>query len=123
MSRARHFSQQDLDFLRTLYTQTLALANAIYGKHLFRPFDSTENKWESKAHKAFYDAVMVGLASVLEHKEELLANRHKILERTKSLFVENEPGTFTGRGNSKKDVQERIETYKKMLITSLNDSR
>jgi hypothetical protein len=123
MARARHFSQQDLDFLRSLYTKTLSVGKEIYGKHLFRPFDSSENKWESKAHKAFYDAVMVGLASVLEHKEELLANRHKILERTKSLFLENEPGTFTGRGNSKKDVQERIHKYRKMLITSLNDSR
>jgi hypothetical protein len=115
MARARGFAADDLQLLRTLYLDTISLAKEIYGDLIFRPFDVEQSEWDSRAHRAFYDAVMVGLASLLDQKDALIKHRSEIVEATKKLFQENDPGTFTGRGNSKKDVQERIEKYEQML--------
>lgn len=119
MARARSFTEEDLNNLRHLFLDTLQLAVGIYEELVFRPYEVTENKWESRAHKAFYDAVMVGLSSVLPQKETLLQRRDKVIEATKKLFQDNDPGTFTGRGNTKADVADRIEKYKTMLQSIL----
>jgi hypothetical protein len=119
MARARNFTEADLNTLRTLFLDTLQLAVDIYGSLVFRPYKAEEDKWELQAHKAFYDAVMVGLSSVLDQKETLLHRRDRVIEATKTLFRNNDPGTFTGRGNTKSDVKERIDKYKAMLQTIL----
>lgn len=116
MARARAFTPDDLNVLRGLYSDTLKLARDIYGDLVFHPFDVASNDWDTRAHKAFYDAVMVGLSSLLEKREAIIAHRGQIREATKKLFQENEAGTFTGRGNTKKDVQERIAKYEGMLM-------
>jgi len=115
MARARSFTSDDIEVLRTLFLETIGLAKAIYGDHLFRVYSVEQNRWDSRSHKAFSDAVMVGLASVLGHAGTLIDRRAAVIEATKNLFLENEQGTFTGRGNSKKDVQERIEKYETMI--------
>lgn len=115
MARARSFSEADLTTLRSLYFDTLGLAVGLYGELVFRPYKVEEDKWQPRAQRAFYDAVMVGLSSFLDQKEALLGKRDAVIEATKRLFQENAPGTFTGRGNTKADIQERIQKYKAML--------
>ena len=115
MARARTFGELDISALRALYLETIHFAVQMYGDLVFHPFNVETNEWESRAHRAFYDAVMVGLASLLNQKELLLARQKDVIEATKRLFQENESGTFTGRGNTKRDVQERIQKYQAML--------
>jgi hypothetical protein len=38
-----------------------------------------------------------------------------VIEETKQLFETHPAGTFTGRGNTKQDVQDRINLYSEML--------
>lgn len=111
MARARSFSTDDLNFLRGHFLRTLSLARALYGELVFYPFDPKSNDWDERPHKAFYDAVMVSLSELLDQESALMAKRDSLIEATKNLFRLNPPGTFTGRGNTKADIQERIQKY------------
>ena len=115
MARARAFSAQDLEVLRTLFLRSISLARSIYGDLVFRPYSPENSDWQSRAHKAFYDSVMVSLSSVLSQAESLIAKKEQIVKETKRLFEENPSGTFTGRGNTKADIQERIQKYSDMI--------
>jgi len=119
MRKAITFNEQDLEFLSNMYTGSLLLAREIYKESIFRTFDKTKNEWENKPHKAFQDAVMVGLSERLDDKGELIARRDEILEATKDLFRDTREGAFTGRGNTKQDILDRIELYRSMLTKVL----
>lgn len=119
MARARMFSPNDLDVLRSLFLSTIRLAREIYEELTFHPYDATAGKWQARPHRAFYDAVMVSLSSVLDRREQLLANKGEIIQETRKLFEENPAGTFTGRGNTKADIQERLQKYSQMLHSML----
>lgn len=120
MIRARRFQDADIEFLRDLFLKTLTLAFDIYGKHVFVPFDPKSNAWDTVPHVAFADAVMVGLSKQLDQSAELLKRRDLIIQKTKLLFSEHPPGTFTGRGNTKKDVENRINLFSAMLTQALS---
>jgi hypothetical protein len=62
---------------------------------------------------------MVGISRHLQRAERLQERREAIIEDTKKLFEENPEGTFAGRGNTKKDVQDRIRLYDEMLRRQL----
>lgn len=115
MARARNFPPQDLDVLRTLFLRTISLARNIYGAFVFRPYSPENGDWQSRAHKAFYDSVMVSLSKVLPQADILIGKKEQVLENTKKLFDDNPPGTFTGRGNTKADIQDRIQKYSDMI--------
>ena len=115
MARANVFSREDLDHLRRLFLETIHLARSIYEDLVFCPYAAELGEWHPRAQLAFYDAVMVSLSSVLEHRDKLLQQREKIIQGTQRLFIENPSGTFTGRGNTKTDIQERIRKYSEMI--------
>jgi len=115
MRRASFFGDDDVAFLRDLYDQTLDLAKDIYQDKIFRPYNSDDEKWELKPHKAFYDAVMVALSSRLHEGGTLRKRSADVIEATKQMFAAHEDGTFTGRGNTKQDILGRISLYDKML--------
>lgn len=119
MMRSIKFDDSDIDMLRDLFDKTFTLALDIYGELAFRVFEPEKQAWEAKAHTAFYDAVMVGLASLLAHADVFRAEREKVVEKTKELFIKYPKGTFTGRGNSKKDVEDRISFFSSMLRSIL----
>ena len=115
MARALNFNEEDRKFLKNLYITTLDTAINIYQDKVFRPFDVKNDRWFKKPHKAFYDAVMVGLSNFIDQKEKLISKRHKIIKETKNLFISNPTETFTGRGNTKNDIQERINKFMYMI--------
>lgn len=117
MVRSIGFGPEDVSFLENLYIDTISLANAIYGELTFRPFDPEKGAWLEKPQKAFYDAVMVGLSGFLQEKQKLTEAREVIIEKTKDLFRQHEAGTFTGRGNTKKDIEDRINLFSRMIQT------
>jgi hypothetical protein len=115
MIRARSFSNEDIAFLRTTFDRTLELGSAIYQDVFLRPWVPSEKIWANRPHIAFADAVMVGISRHLENAQRLIESRNSIIEKTKELFEQHESGTFTGRGNSKSDVQDRIDLFDKMI--------
>ena len=119
MMKAAHFKPGDVDQLRQQFINALNGAVEIYGDKVFRPFDSDSGEWEKRPHKAFHDAVMIGVASNIDRMNEFLRYRQKIIDNTVQLFQQHQKGTFTGRGNTKADVQERIRLYSEMLAATL----
>lgn len=119
MVRAKNFATTDLEYLRALFASTLELGHDIYEDLLFRPWDMKKNAWARKAHVAFADAVMVGLSRHLDDADVLRTKKAAVIEATRELFVQHEDGTFTGRGNTKADVEERIGLYERMLAAAI----
>lgn len=119
MVRSRRFDSHDIAKLRQLFTDTIQLADAIYGKELFRPWNPAINQWASKPQIAYADAIIVGLSGNLDRSDVLLAAVPKIIESTKRLVAESAPGAFTGQRNTKADVINRITAYKNMLTSVL----
>jgi hypothetical protein len=115
MIRSQGFDEDTREFLKDLFLRTLELAHGIYGDLLFRPFVVNKQNWARRPHTAFADAVMVGTSEHLKHSTELIARREKIIAATKKMFAAHPEGTFTGRGNTKKDVQERILLFSNLL--------
>lgn len=116
MVRSRAFSEADLETLSGTFNATLELAEGIFKELLFRPFDVESGNCADNPQKAFYDAVMVSISRHLELRDVLLQRRDIVITRTKELFMSHEPGTFTGRGNTKQDVKDRIQYFEQMLI-------
>jgi hypothetical protein len=115
MARTIKFTDEDIDFLRTLYKNTINLATKIYGEIIFRPYNTDQDQWVKNPSRSFYDAVMVGLSLFLESDNILVDKRNLVIERTKRLFLDNPIGTFTGRANNKDEVVDRIDKYVKMI--------
>lgn len=115
MRKAAAFGDGDIDQLEHLFVDTLDLAAGVYGEMLFRPFNRETKEWAPNAQKAFFDAVMVGLSELLDKREIILARADAIKAATGVMFVEHEDGTFTGRGNTRDDVQTRIRLFREMI--------
>jgi hypothetical protein len=115
MVRSRRFSGEDINFLRTIFTQTLELTHEIYADHLFHPWDAEKQQWMERPQIAFTDAVLVSFSSFLEHQDELIQRKSRIIDSTKQLFETQPEGTFTGQRNTKSDVQSRISLFSEML--------
>jgi hypothetical protein len=119
MRKATDFTLEDVELLRDLYRKTLHLACEVYKDNVFRPYRPVEGVWESKPHKAFQDAVLIGMSSCLENADTLKERSPQIIDATRALFVNHPDGTFTGRGNTKQDVLDRIEKFRQMLLSVL----
>lgn len=119
MRRAAKFSGQDIDQLKAVYQNTLHLAREIYSEQIFRPYSVDQKEWDTKPHRAFQDAVMIGLSERLADAEVLKKRSFDVVEATKALFVKHPDGTFTGRGNTKQDIKDRIGFYREMLTKIL----
>jgi hypothetical protein len=115
MVRARAFGPEDIEFLRALFTQTIELGTDLYGDLVFRPWVPSSKEWADKPHVAFADSVMVGLSRNLDHRPALVSRRERVIDETRKLFEAHPAGTFTGRGNTKQDVQDRLTFYEDML--------
>lgn len=120
MRRATKFEVTDIDYLRDLYKRTFVLARDVYADNVFRVYNPEAQAFEGKPHNAFYDAVMVGLLPHLGRVDAVLRKKADIVAATKVLFEREPEGTFTGRGNSKADVEQRIKKYSDMVAAVLD---
>lgn len=115
MIKANNFNDDDIDVLRHLFMDTIQTAHEIFDDIIFCPYDAYEAEWKASAQVAFYDCVMVSLSRQLNNKHTLIKKKSDIIAATKSLFMENDEGTFTGRGNTKADVTNRINLFEEMI--------
>lgn len=115
MMKSLNFSDNDIEFLKDIFLQTINLAHQIYEQSLFKPFDPKLGNWKKNSYKAYYDAVMVGFSRHLEEAEILITRKSKVIEETKKLFDKQESRLLTGEGRTKADIQERIRMFDEML--------
>lgn len=115
MRKALGFDDADITVLEKEFNDTLALVAAVYGNLIFRPYDRDKEEWASSAQKAFYDAVMVGMSAFVKREALVISKKDAIITATIKMFKDEEAGTFTGRGNTKEDVQTRIRLVQEMI--------
>lgn len=115
MMHASELGTEEIKRLRSLFEDCLAAASQIFRERVFCPFKVDENVWASSPSKGFYDAVMVGLANNRSNLPRLIEKRTEIIAASEALFRNHEDGTFTGRGNSKSDILNRVGLYSEML--------
>ncbi|MBD2126609.1 DUF262 domain-containing protein [Microcoleus sp. FACHB-1] len=121
MMKSLNFSNEDIQFLKDIFLQTINLVHKIYEKHLFKPFEPKSGTWKEKPYKAYYDAVMVGFSRNLLKEEVLVARKEKIIQKTKNLFEKEESRLLTGGGKTKAEIQERIRIFDEMLSQVLGE--
>jgi len=63
MRESGKLTSEDREELKDIFLRTIDGGYQIYGDNLFKPFNLKLNKWMTKAYKAYYDAVMVGLSN------------------------------------------------------------
>ncbi|OBQ13181.1 DUF262 domain-containing protein [Anabaena sp. AL09] len=115
MMKSLSFSDEDIEFLKNIFLQTINLAHQIYGEKLFKPFDSQSDTWTNEPRKAYYDAVMVGFSRHLVDVDILRERKPRVIEKTKILFREDKSKLFTGGGKTKADIQNGISLFDDML--------
>jgi len=119
MGRASKLSEDTLQKLRALFLDVMDTVDKIFDDLAFQPYDPGAKQWVGRPQKAFFDAVTVGISENIERKDDLIAAREKILGETRALFEQHEQGTFTGRGNTKADIQNRINLFSQMLARTI----
>jgi hypothetical protein len=115
MRKATNFTEADVAVLEREFIDTLDLASDVYGDSLFRPFDPEKGTWATAPTKAYYDAVMVGMSAFLPRAADVRVRAKKIRDATAQMFKDQERGAFTGRGNTKHDIQTRIRLFTEMV--------
>ncbi|HBB35654.1 MAG TPA: hypothetical protein DDZ80_10060 [Cyanobacteria bacterium UBA8803] len=115
MMKSLSFSEEDINFLKSIFLQTINLAYEIYRDHLFKPFDPKSGIWKENSYKAYYDAVMVGFSRHLPESKRLIVQKNQVIEETKKLFEKNESRLLTGGGKTKAEIHQRIRIFDEML--------
>ena len=118
MIRSKSFDEDDVVFFRDLFNRTLRCAHEIYGENVFRTFENDE--WSRKPVKGMYDAIMVPLSELVESHGELIGARQRILESTRQLFLERGVAALTGRASTRKDLEARIEMFRKLFTSHVS---
>jgi hypothetical protein len=115
MRRASRFRPSDIEELRDIFMETLATVFEIFRDQAFHPYVPNRHDWASKPHKAFSDAVMLAITERIEHANRLIQRKSNVIAATRHAFIENKDGIFTGRGNSKRDITNRVSLYGQVL--------
>lgn len=116
MIKSLKFSDQDINVLKETFIKTINLAYKIYEENLFKPFDKTNNTWNKRTYKNYYDAVMVGFSRHLSDANLLIEHKSRVIEETKKLFRKDEAKLLTGGGKTKADIQKRLRLFDEMLL-------
>lgn len=115
MMHASEFNENEAAQLRYLFEECIEAAGDIFDEHVFCPYKAEDGEWSYTPSKGFYDAVMVGLANNRESLQTLVERKDAVVSESEKLFRDHEDGTFTGRGNSRADILNRIALYSNML--------
>ena len=110
MIRSKTFVEVDCLILKNTFIKTLTTAYEIFGDYIFRIYD--DGGFRDKPNKGVYDAVMVSLNEFEPHFELLISKKELILNESIKLFIREGVAAFTGRGNTKLDLESRINHFR-----------
>lgn len=115
MRKSLHFSDRDIESLKKIFLETIALAKELYGKNLFKPFDPTSGTWQSNFYRGYYDALMVGLSRHLSEANLLKERKSRVIEETKNIFRGDKAPLLINDIKNNDDIRERIDIFDEML--------
>ncbi len=113
---ANKYAPQTLEQLKHLFTDTIGLAEELFGERAFRRFRG--QNWGNVPSVGIYDALMNVLSRLLTHRAELLAKKAAILDGLESFYVSNAK-VFNLRGQTRSDLMQReilLEDYLRGFI-------
>lgn len=117
--RSKDFKPEDVEFLKTIFTESLHIAYQIYGDNVFKLYK--DNGFTGNPVKGVYDAVMVPISEYLNKTDEIIKNKDRILKMTIELFENKGQSAFTGRASTKKDIESRIDYFRAILKAVVGD--
>jgi hypothetical protein len=120
MEKAQHLDQISLQSLCNLYTKSIRVATNIYEELIFKQYQPEKQMWSKQPQKAIADAVLIGLTSFIDQESTLVKAKVQIVKATQKAFEDDKEGILTGRGNTKKDVIDRIYLMHEIFKTALN---
>ncbi len=119
MIKSSYFSQEDIEFLKHIFIETIKISFDIYGEYLFKPYilDKSKNwTWADEPYKAYYDAVMVAFSKNLPNAQILKQKKNQVIDATQQLLKADKSESFRGKGkNTKNDIQKRLNSFEEML--------
>jgi hypothetical protein len=118
MMKSMAFSDEDIEFLKVLFLETLTTASQLYGDTLFKPFNPNSRDWKKQPNKAYYEAVMVGLSRHLQKAKVLIERKKTVMEKTKHLF--EKVGIWSASQNSDAEIQKRITLFDNLFSQVIN---
>lgn len=120
MSRYAHFTKSALEHLRNQYLEALELADAVGGQDMFR-MPTTSLHQRGRPSASLYDATMVALMRMLEHRDRIELEAENIRQ---SLQTELQDETFrelvVGRANTRAATIERADRVQALISDVIN---
>lgn len=120
MRRLRNPSERELVILREQFVDTLQLCGEVFGEHIFRlpPFEGKPGK----ISRPLFDAEMIAIFNLSEHRVTLVEKRIEIRER---ILEMTDPGSqsydlMVGRGNTAVSIKDRIDAVESALREIVN---
>jgi Protein of unknown function DUF262 len=102
--------------LKQAFNERLALARQIFGAHTFR-YKADKGVW--KTSQPLYDAVMVSLDRLWEHRDRLVAKRVAVAAGVAALLSDEDAfEVVVGRPNTSKAIVKRLELVEKAMADS-----
>jgi len=99
--------------LKDEFTQRISLATEIFGAHTFK-YKTDSGEW--KTSQPLYDAVMVALDRLWDHRSKLAAKRTAVVAGVAKLLEDQEAfEVVVGRPNTAKAILDRIGMVEKAL--------
>jgi hypothetical protein len=114
MSERVEISEEIATILADEYKTRLSLAYEVFGpKPFLLPPDE---KGRERLSAAIYDATLVALNRLFEHRAAFVANRDAIKQHLRALFDQGDTAhILTGQGNTAQAVRDRISLIERVL--------
>jgi hypothetical protein len=120
MKRLRNSPETELASFRADFIEALKLCHEVLGDNAFR-LPPTDGKI-GKLSRPLYDAQMIGMFNLREHKDILIKNKSDI---SNLIFLMSAPSAETydllvGRGNTAKTIRSRLDLVESAIRAKIN---
>jgi hypothetical protein len=103
--------------LRAVFISRLKLAESIFRSETFRYSDSNG---KSRLSRPLYDAVMIALDVLWEHRSKLLARRAEVVNNISKLLKKQKAfAVIVGKPNTAKAIHQRIDLIRRAMVRAM----
>lgn len=112
MNNSSIFEPEDIEFLNTLFVDTLSLVHSVLGTNSFKLYQ--KGSWSKQPLKGVWDAEMIAFSGFLTNAPVLISKKTEIISLLAEEFQKNEP-QYTGRASLRSDIEDRISNVRSIL--------
>ena len=108
LERGNYFSQEVLDELASLFSETIRLAYELFGERAFYLYRERKGKWSwyERATVAVYDPMMLVLSQNIKNRAALIGQKFQIQKEIEAFYQENY-ADFGGRNVNEAALKSR----------------